>query len=134
MSQDESIPSENPVDTPLSEVTDRVDGSGTAQFQVVDAGDVLCLTCRNVIPADAVDASRATRLEGASDPADMTMVVPVECSACGADGSLVVAYGPNAGEAESDFLVRSQRSPTATQPGVTADDPETNEMTEGARP
>ena len=75
MSQDESIPSENPVDTPLSEVTDRVDGSGTAQFQVVDAGDVLCLTCRNVIPADAVDASRATRLEGASDPAWGTGVV-----------------------------------------------------------
>lgn len=119
MTDNESISRRSPGDTPLSVVTDDLDSSAEAQFQLVPGGDVLCLTCRTTIPADAVDVSTMTRLEGASDPADMVMVVPIGCGTCGAVGSLVVAYGPNAGESETDFLVRSQRRPgDSPTPGV----------------
>lgn len=111
-------PSPDPTDTPLREVSDRLDAGSDAQFQVVAGGDVLCLTCRTRIPGDGVDVSRMTRLEGVSDPADMAMVVPIACPNCGASGGLVLGYGPNAGEAEADFLTRSRRHPDPAAPGV----------------
>ena len=45
-----------------------------------------------------------TRLEGASDPADMSLVVPLDCPDCGARGVLVLRYGPEASMEEADVL------------------------------
>lgn len=45
------------------------------------------------------------RLEGASDPADMSLVAAVSLPG-GARGALVVGYGPNAGPADGDVLLR----------------------------
>lgn len=116
MDRDDPMPSPNPVDTPLREITDRLDASADSQFQVIPGGDVRCLKCGATLPGDGVDVSEMTRLEGASDPADMSMVVPLTCSSCGARGSLVVAYGPQAGAAETDLLLRSRRRRKPTHP------------------
>jgi len=50
----------------------------------------------------AVDALR--RLEGASDPDDMIVVAAVSCPKCGAKGTLVLKYGPEATPEESEVL------------------------------
>lgn len=48
--------------------------------------------------AEAVDVSveAEQRLEGASDPADMTLVVAMRCPICGVGGAAVLRYGPDA--------------------------------------
>lgn len=94
-----------PADTPLRNVVDRIDSRiGEGQFGAIEGGSVRCFTCRHTFGADLVDADRVARLEGASDPADMVMVVPVVCPECGAGGSLVLHYGPAASVEESDVL------------------------------
>lgn len=44
------------------------------------------------------------RTEGASDPADMALVVALECPECGAKGVLALKYGPGASPEESELL------------------------------
>ena len=49
-----------------------------------------------------VDQNR--RLEGASDPTDMVIVLSFHCPICDRAGTLVLHYGPDAGEEEVDAL------------------------------
>lgn len=44
------------------------------------------------------------RTEGASDPADMALVVALECPTCGAKGVLALKYGPGAAAEEAELL------------------------------
>ena len=44
------------------------------------------------------------RTEGASDPADMALVVALECPACGAKGVLALKYGPDSTSQEAELL------------------------------
>jgi hypothetical protein len=64
----------------------RAAGGGVVQWRAcghsADAADVL------------VEGER--RLEGASDPADMTLVVAMRCPVCGVGGAAVLRYGPDA--------------------------------------
>lgn len=68
-------------------------------------GSVRCGRCGEVheIARWAVDDER--RLEGASDPADMVMVVALTCPACGARGAIALGYGPDASAEDSDLVV-----------------------------
>ncbi|MGD9795237.1 MAG: hypothetical protein AB7V43_17340 [Acidimicrobiia bacterium] len=45
------------------------------------------------------------RLEGATDPDDMSTVSALRCPACGEHGLLVTSYGPEADADEADVLV-----------------------------
>jgi len=72
-------------------------------------GLILCGTCRTTSPAGSFEVALERRLEGASDPADMQLVVGATCPACGAKGVLSLHYGPTAGEDDADVLVALPR-------------------------
>lgn len=112
-------------DTPLTEVVETIDaalgepdGRG-GQFSVRPEGRIVCHTCTETFAAAAVPADAVTRLEGASDPGDMNLVLPLTCPICHATGSLVVRYGPEASAEEADVLQALDRGrPSAGHPGV----------------
>jgi hypothetical protein len=99
----------DPTDTPLRDVSESVAGGAEGQFRATEGSRIQCLTCREEAPAEAYHAEHAARLEGASDPADMVMVVPVTCPNCGAQGSMVLGYGPNASAEDADALSAMER-------------------------
>jgi hypothetical protein len=98
-------PGPDPADRPLSSVIDDLEaGRGSGQFRAVDGGRIQCLTCREIAPAAEQRAEPMERLEGASDPDDQAGVVMVTCSSCGAEGSLVLRYGPDAPIEDAEVL------------------------------
>src|SRR6478609_1079972 len=100
----------NPTDTALGEVMGNLDADGYGgQFRAADAGQVQCLTCRTVFDASTLGGDDVTRLEGASDPADMVMVVPARCPACHTGGTLVLGYGPDASVDDAEVAQRLTR-------------------------
>ena len=101
----------NPTDTPLGQVVDQYDRGDDGSFRTVPGARIECLTCRRDFPAEEVDADRLARLEGVSDPADMVMVVTVSCPNCGACGSLVLPYGPDASAEDADAVRAMHRRP-----------------------
>lgn len=104
-----------PHDEGLQAATDRLDeGSGDGQFQTGADATILCLTCREHFGPETQRADDVARVEGASDPADLSMLVAVECPNCGTRGALVVRYGPEASADEADLLVALDRSPHDT--------------------
>lgn len=115
---DGGTPPEQPTDTPMEEVVDRLGASGfDGQFRAVEGTRIQCLTCREVAPAGDHHMDEATRLEGVSDPGDMAVVVPLRCPSCGTGGTLVLAYGPNATAEEADVLREMDRRPAEGTPG-----------------
>ncbi len=70
----------------------------------VEGGTVRCGSCGTESPAEALDVAELRRMEGASDPADMVAIVAIPCPSCGQRGTIVLAYGPEAGAADSDVL------------------------------
>ncbi len=102
----------NPVDPSSRDVDAALSDAGlTGQFEPRAGGFVHCLTCGATTPASEQSADEVTRLEGASDPADMQIVVPVACRSCGTAGTLVMSYGPEATVAEVDVLSNMPRTP-----------------------
>lgn len=69
-----------------------------------EGGGVRCGACNEVTPAEKIDVAELRRMEGASDPADMAVVVAATCPNCGAKGTMVVMFGPEASGADSDVL------------------------------
>jgi hypothetical protein len=45
------------------------------------------------------------RLEGKSDPSEMSAVLKLRCQHCGTEGSLVVSFGPSASAEDQDVLL-----------------------------
>jgi hypothetical protein len=108
--------SEAPTDTALLTVLRQFDSEGFAgQFQAVEGPALLCLTCHRTSPLSSVDANRIVRLEGASDPSDMLVVIPVACPECSTRGTLVSNFGPEATLEEADLLVALDRTPVAPE-------------------
>ena len=109
-----------PGDTPLSQVVDSIDansGGADGQFGVIEGARVRCFTCRETFSAVGLSADHVTRLEGASDPSDMAMVVPITCPKCGTSGSLVLNYGPEASPDEADVVHAMDRDPSVGSVG-----------------
>ena len=97
---------------PLGEVTDDLARQGRdGQFQALDGGQLRCLTCEHRFPASETPATETTRLEGASDPAELSIVIPLRCPHCGTEGALIANYGPEASAAEADVLTALPRVP-----------------------
>ncbi len=69
-------------------------------------GLVLCTSCHQEIDAEEMQVDGLERTEGASDPADMLAVVALVCPVCQAHGTLVLGYGPDASQEDSDVLAR----------------------------
>jgi hypothetical protein len=89
----------------ITEVLDTMERDGfEGQFRAVVDQQVECLTCHCVNPASTFAPERSARLEGASDPADMVMIVAVTCPRCDERGTLVLSYGPDSSVEEAGVL------------------------------
>ncbi|MDW3212394.1 MAG: hypothetical protein R8G01_00230 [Ilumatobacteraceae bacterium] len=90
--------------TLLEVLAEAADDGFSQQIVVTDDGDLRCTKCdTTVAPAD-FDVVGFRRLEGASDPSDMLIVVWGTCDGCGEGGVATVGYGPNAGPADGAVL------------------------------
>lgn len=70
-----------------------------------EGGRLTCGACRSVSEAADFRVGVERRLEGASDPDDMVLVVGATCPVCGTGGAVVLGYGPDASSADADVVV-----------------------------
>jgi hypothetical protein len=117
---------EDPVDSPLFDIVSTLDDEGyRGQFRAGAGGQLRCLTCGAPFDASALRADELSRLEGASDPADMLIIIPLTCPVCGTHGTLIANYGPEASAEEAEVLQSLRRIPSEGSnaaeptPGVT---------------
>jgi hypothetical protein len=115
-------------DTTLASVLEGYERDGfSASFCVTDPdGALVCPVCGRRSDAERVELASLRRVEGESDPADMTAVVAVTCPWCRARGTVVVRYGPEAAQGEADFLRAAQDARSdaaAVPPGRPTDEP-----------
>ena len=85
-------------------------GYGT-QHVARDDGGVECLGCGETSDAERFTVDDVSRLEGASDAADLMLVARTVCPACGCKGVLTLGYGPNASDEDTAVLDRLDISP-----------------------
>jgi len=94
-----------PEATTMEEIVAGLEASGfTAQMAARPGGAVLCFACHQESPAGEVQLEALGRTEGASDPADMLAVAGLICPRCGARGTVVLGYGPEADPDDSEVL------------------------------
>lgn len=99
-------PTDQPSDnTTLVEVVESYRHAGYAtEFWVEEGATVRCDTCQSTLDSKRLPVRSQRRLEGASDPSDMVVVIATSCPVCGADGTMVVGYGPMASGEDADVL------------------------------
>jgi hypothetical protein len=104
-------PQPNPplaADRPLLGVLAELEGAGyRGQARALDDGGdgaLECLSCRATIAPGDLQVDHVRRLEGASDPADMLMVLAFRCPSCEAGATLVANYGPEATPGDAALL------------------------------
>lgn len=85
----------------VSVLTDFGDAGWTANHLVRDAGMIECGECGVTTSAADVVVGAQHRIEGASDPDDMQLVVGTGCPECSTRGAIVLGYGPNASEEDT---------------------------------
>lgn len=96
-------PSDNT--TATAEIEDLRQQGYKADFGVGEGGVVRCTQCRHEEQPGDVDVDVFRRLEGASDPDDMSAILAMTCRECGTKGIVMVGYGPNASPDEGDLLL-----------------------------
>ena len=95
-------PSDN---TTLTAVIAELDDEGyTASFGARDGGRLHCSSCGQESGAGEFDVDVVRRLEGASDPDAQTLLAATTCPTCGARGTAVFGYGPEASEVDALVL------------------------------
>lgn len=72
-------------------------------------GDLWCDVCDTASSVGTLRNLREHRLEGASDPDDMVLVVAGHCPSCGTGGTVVLGFGPNASAVDSDLVAALPR-------------------------
>jgi len=106
-----AAPSDN---TTMSAVLADLDGDGwTGQLVALEGGDVRCRSCGEASPAADLEVAVERRLEGASDPDDMALVVAAPCPACAVRSTIVLGFGPNASGADADVVAALPRTSPA---------------------
>ena len=68
-------------------------------------GTIRCTTCGHIWEPSPEQVLAERRLEGASDPDDMALVVALECPSCSTRGALELGYGPTASEVDADVVL-----------------------------
>lgn len=102
----DGVPAQPSDNTTITEVLEDYAGSGySSTFWAEADGNVRCDACQSVQPSRTMAMHSMRRLEGASDPADMAAVVATSCPVCGAEGTMVLSYGPSASEFDADVLL-----------------------------
>jgi hypothetical protein len=92
----------------------------TKQFAAQPGGRIRCIECGREFAPDSTSVATVRRLEGASDPDDMLAVLPVTCPLCGARGTLVLGFGPEAPIEDSEILAALPPAEHAPHPGPTS--------------
>ena len=83
----------------------RSEGFAHDMFVMPDA-KVRCGVCHHDAEPTALQLHAIRRIEGASDPADEAAVLALTCRVCGAQGTAVVRYGPEA-EPQDDIVLQA---------------------------
>lgn len=102
-----AVPGEPTGASTILEALEHLRGQGFDRdmFVTVEAM-VRCGSChQDTAPAD-LDLLELVRLEGVSDPSDEAAVLALTCRLCGARGTAVVRYGPEA-EPQDDAVLRA---------------------------
>ncbi|MFN8017959.1 MAG: hypothetical protein U0P45_07525 [Acidimicrobiales bacterium] len=68
-----------------------------------------CSACGSESDAERFEVEEERRLEGASDPDDMVLVVAARCPVCGSKGAIVLGYGAAASAVDSDLVLALAR-------------------------
>lgn len=107
-SMDASDPTEFPAtdESAVEVLEDFAEAGWTANHLVRPEGEIKCGTCEETSSADRWVAEAEHRIEGASDPDDMQLVVGLSCPECEARGAIVIGYGPNGSVDDGDVLRR----------------------------
>lgn len=101
-------PSDN---TTMTQVLEELGDDGwKGQLITVAGGAVRCTKCDTVTPAADLKVDAERRMEGASDPDDMSLVIAAECPSCHTKSTLVLGYGPAASDEDGDVVVTLQRN------------------------
>lgn len=99
-----------PAGKSMGEVEAELSAGGfDGQFQALTEGRLRCLTCRSVFSVEGHRAQDTRRVEGASDPDDMAIIIPLVCPVCATPGTLTAHYGPGASEEEASVLQAFER-------------------------
>lgn len=89
----------------LGEIIATLEAAGfTGQLAARPGGTIMCFTCRNENPATAFTLQAQRRTEGASDPDDMLAILGLTCPSCGAQGTIVLGYGPESDADDAEVL------------------------------
>jgi hypothetical protein len=89
-----------------------------ASFVPGDApGTLRCTVCDCESRAGTFEVVAERRMEGASDPDDMVMVVGARCPVCHISGAVVLGYGAEASEKDADIVAALAPPPQRGTPG-----------------
>ena len=97
-------------------------------FSVTDDSRLQCHECQEISPPSSVEMASMQRLEGASDPDDMSAVIAITCPECASRGTLILGFGPAAPAEDGDVFrdLQDRRSaselPNNSAPGEAAGD------------
>lgn len=93
-------------DTTVMEVLGRFAAAGwTTNFVAQVHAGFRCTSCSSISRVVDSEIGAKHRVEGASDPSDMQIVVGLTCPVCQARGVMVLGYGPTASDLDQDILV-----------------------------
>lgn len=108
--------------TTVLEVLESLRNAGyPAQLTARPGARVRCSNCDAAPPAADLQPDGYRRVEGASDAADMNLVVWGRCPACSTGATLLLGYGPNATAADQSVLsgVELSTLSASDDPGAT---------------
>jgi hypothetical protein len=96
-------PSDNT--TAVAEIDELREQGYRADLVVGEGGVVRCTQCQHEEQPGDLDVDVFRRLEGASEPDEMSAILAITCRECGTKGIVMVGYGPNASPEEGDLLL-----------------------------
>lgn len=101
--------------TTMTRVLHEMDDAGwSGQLIALAGGSVRCTNCRTVTAAADLEVQAERRLEGSSDPDDMSLVIAARCPACDTPSTMVLGYGPATSDEDGDVVVALQRDEGAS--------------------
>jgi hypothetical protein len=107
-----AVPGRSSGDEALTNVLAHLaaEGYGTDFVPADRPGTLRCPQYESVSAIGDFRIERERRLEGASDPDDMVLVVAAACPVCGARGTVALGYGPEASPEDADLVSGLPRS------------------------
>jgi hypothetical protein len=106
----------------VTEAVTAMEAAGYTSPFLQSGSDLVCMACGAPHPLELGVVDRFFRFEGPSDPGDEAIVLAVRCGKCGAHGTLVSAFGPDADPDAFEHLARISAE-AARRPGRPAEPP-----------